>query len=286
MPKARVNGIDMHYAIYGDGPPLVLVHGIVSSTAMFDEQVGPLSQRYQVIVYDVRGHGETEAPPADDPGYSFETFVQDLRALLDHLGVDRAYVGGLSMGGMIAMRFALAYPERVRALLLFDTGAEPAGSLRGEMGNWEGRWEAIVERARSQGVLQTMAWLYTQRGNELLGVRVPKEPPGGVRKLIMGLARMRVDGFLGALRAVGQQTGVIARLPEISVPTMILTGDGDFMREPSERMREHLPESRFVLLKDAAHATCFWQPEHFTQAVLDFLADVEAGRPVAGERAY
>jgi pimeloyl-ACP methyl ester carboxylesterase len=286
MPKARVNGIDVHYHVHGDGPPLVLAHGIVSSTAMFDEQVGPFSQKYRTIVYDVRGHGESEAPPADDPGYSFETFVEDLRALLDHLGVEHAYVGGLSMGGMISMRFALTYPERVRALMLFDTAAEPAGSLRGEMGKWEERSEAIVERARSQGVLATMAWLYSQRGNELLGVTVPKEPPEGVRKLIMGLATMSVDGFLGALRAAGEQTGVIDRLPEITVPTMILTGDGDFMREPSLRMREKLPQSRFVMIKGAAHGTCFWQPEHFTQAMLDFLGDVKNGRPVAGEREY
>lgn len=286
MPKARINGIEMNYAIHGEGPPLLLTHGIVSSTAMFDEQIEPFSQRYQVIVYDVRGHGDTEAPPADDPGYSFDTFVEDQRALLDHLGVEQAYVGGLSLGGMIAMRFALAYPERVRALLLSDTGAEPAGSLRGEMGKWEERSEAIVERARSQGVLATMAWLYSQRGNQLLGVTVPKQPPEGVRKLIMGLQRMTVDGFLGALRAAGQQRGVLDRLPEITVPTMVLTGDGDFMREPSERIREKLPESRFVLLKNAAHGTCFWQPANFTQAVLDFLGDVEAGRPVAGERVY
>jgi len=283
VPRAAVNGIELAYESYGEGAPLVLAHGFVASKEMWDGQIEPFSQRYRVVVYDVRGHGESQAPPADDPAYALETFVEDQRTLMDHLGVAEAYVGGLSMGGMIAMRFALTYPERVRALLLCDTAAQPAGSLSGEMGRWGEHAEAIVNIARSQGVLQAMAWLYTQRGNRLLGVSLPKAMPEGVRRFIERLQRQSVDGFLGVGRALGEQTGVLERLAELRMPTLILTGEHDFLRGPSEQMKARLPDARFVLIDGAAHGTCLWQPEKFAEAVLEFLADVEAGRRVAGE---
>jgi len=121
MPKAKVNGIKIAYEVYGEGFPLVLAHGYTASKEMWDGQIGPFSERYRVVVYDVRGHGESEAPPVDDPGYTIDTLVADQKALMAHLGIEQAFVGGLSLGGMIAMRFALTHPSAVRALLLCDT---------------------------------------------------------------------------------------------------------------------------------------------------------------------
>jgi pimeloyl-ACP methyl ester carboxylesterase len=276
MPRARVNGIELAYEERGKGFPLVLAHGYTASKEMWDGQIGPFSQRYRVVVYDVRGHGESEAPPADDPGYTLGTFVEDQRALMAHIGIEEAYVGGLSMGGMIAMRFALAHPRMVRALLLCDTS--PGMGTRGMWQQNRGLMEAAV---RSQGVAALMRGLYSQRAAQT-GVARPPELPAGVIRHVERMARMTPDGFLGAGRASAEQDGVLERLPEITAPVLIITGESDFFRPDSERMKEQLPNARFVLIKDAAHGTCLWQPKKFAEAVADFLDDVEAGRPVAG----
>src|SRR3990170_419584 len=122
MPKARLNGVEIAYEVRGQGYPLVLAHGYTASKEMWADQRDAFSHRYRLVTYDCRGHGESEAPAVPNQ-YSLDIFVKDQKALLDHLDIGEAYVGGLSMGGMIAMRFALKYPDVVRALLLCDTSA-------------------------------------------------------------------------------------------------------------------------------------------------------------------
>lgn len=276
MPKAKVNGVELAYEVYGKGFPLVLAHGYLASKAMWDGQVGPFSERYRVVVYDVRGHGDSEALPVDDPGYAMETLVEDQRALMEHLGISEAYVGGLSLGGMIAMRFALTHPAMVRALLLCDTSAG-----MGMEGMWAQNRAVMEGIARSQGVGVLVRGLYAQHVAPGAGAKRPELSPP-IRSFLDGLEKMNPDGFLGVGRAAGDAPSVLERLPEIAAPTLILTGEADFFRGASEEMHRKLPDARYVLIKDAAHGTCLWQPEHFTNAVLDFLADVDAGRPVAG----
>ena len=122
MTDVLVNGIRLHYQVHGEGAPLVLAHGYGATLDMWAEQIEAFSQRYQVVVYDMRGHGRTEAP-RDWSSYNLDDYVEDQRQLMDHLGIDTAYVGGLSMGGAIALRFALTHPQRLKALLLCDTSA-------------------------------------------------------------------------------------------------------------------------------------------------------------------
>ena len=276
MPRAKVNGIELAYEEYGSGFPLVLAHGFTATKEMWDGQVGPFSERYRVVVYDERGHGESEAPPVDDPGYTMASLVEDQRGLMAHLGIEQAHVGGLSLGGMIAMRFALAHPAMVRALLLCDTTPNLDTA-----GHWAANRQAMEALVRSQGVASVMRGLYAQRaateGFNLSNL------PAGVAAHVQRLERMTPDGFLGVARAAGDQEGVLERLPEIAAPTLIITGDSDVMRGPSEEMHRRMAGSRFALITGASHGTCLWQPEKFTSAVLEFLEDVEAGRPVAGE---
>ncbi len=282
MPKATVNGVELAYEVHGEGEPLVLAHGYTASKEMWENQIGPFSQTYRVVVYDVRGHGESEAPAESDPGYGLDTFVDDQRALMEHLGIEQAYVGGLSMGGMIAMRFALKYPKMVRALVLCDTAAGSTGGADDARRRWmEENRETIESLVRSKGVSALMRDLYSRRA-EATGITRPEDAPAGVRRHVERLQGMSADGFLGGGRALRDQGSVLDRLPEISAPTLILVGDQDFLLGPSRQMKEKLPDARFVLIKGSGHGTCLWQPETFTSAVLDFLADVDAGRPVAG----
>jgi pimeloyl-ACP methyl ester carboxylesterase len=209
-----------------------------------------------------------------------ETLVEDQRALMDHLGIEQAYVGGLSMGGSIAMRFALTYPRRVRALLLFDTSAghTPAGEEMRRQ--WQTNHDLIASFIRSTGVAQTLRNLYAQRV-QTPGTGATEAPPE-VQAFMARMHDLSPDGFLGAGRALWEQDSVLDRLPEVTAPTLILVGDMDFLLEPSRAMHEKLPSARFSLIRGSGHGTAMWQPAKFTSAVLDFLADVEAGRPVAG----
>jgi pimeloyl-ACP methyl ester carboxylesterase len=122
VPLLDRNGVKIYYEDHGDGPPILLSHGYSATCRMWNEQIAALVARHRVIVWDMRGHGETDDP--DDPAaYSEALTVEDMAALLRRCQIDRAVIGGLSLGGYMSLAFHLAHPEMVRALMLFDTGA-------------------------------------------------------------------------------------------------------------------------------------------------------------------
>lgn len=284
MPVAKVNGVRIRYEVHGRGKPVVLSHGYTASLRMWDGQIGPLSERYRVVVYDTRGHGESEAPPGDEP-YSIATFAEDQAALMDHLGIERAIVGGLSMGGMVAQEFALRYPERVEALLLCDTGAGmQAGALadpelRERMAAFR---EQMARVARERGMAAVAEWMrqYPQ------GPRPEGSIPDGVRRHLEGVARMSVDGWLGGAHALQTWPGVAERLPEICSPTLVIVAELDQLRPAGEILHRRIPTSRQALITGSPHGSCLWKTDAFNRALLEFLADVEAGRDTPGEVVY
>ncbi|MFK4511965.1 alpha/beta hydrolase family protein [Bradyrhizobium daqingense] len=121
MPKIDRDGVGIHYEVRGDGPPLLLTHGYSSTSAMWHGQVDALAKHHKLILWDMRGHGQSDYP--DDPGaYSEAMTVGDMAAILDAVGAKRAIIGGLSLGGYMSLAFYRAHPERARALLIIDTG--------------------------------------------------------------------------------------------------------------------------------------------------------------------
>jgi pimeloyl-ACP methyl ester carboxylesterase len=278
MAKAHLNGIDIAYESYGDGFPIVLAHGLAATKESWDGQIGPFMERYRVVVYDARGHGESDSPPVDDAGYTMDQLVDDQKALMDHLGIEQAYIGGLSLGGMIAMRFALKYPQATRALMLFDTSPG-----MGTQGMWSSNRAVMEPLVRAQGVAGIMRGLYSQ-GAKTAGLKVQAASvPQPVLDFLKHQQSLTPDGFLGISRAAGDAPSVLERIHEITAPTLIVTGDTDFFRDASVEMKRRLTGARFVLITGAWHGTNIWQPEKFTTTVLDFLADAEAGNPVAAE---
>jgi 3-oxoadipate enol-lactonase len=275
--KAQLNGIDIAYKTYGDGYPMVLAHGLAATKEMWDGQIGPFMKRYRVVVYDARGHGESDSPSVDDGGYTMAQLVDDQKALMEHLGIEQAYIGGLSLGGMIAMRFALTYPQSTRALMLFDTSPG-----MGTQGMWSANRAAMEPLVRAQGVAAIMRNLYAQRAQSVTPAE-RKDLPQAVLDFLKHQATLTPDGFLGISRAAGDAESVLERLHEITAPTLIITGDTDFFRDASIEMKRRMPAARFVQISKAWHGTNIWQPEKFTSTVLDFLRDVEAGTPVAEE---
>lgn len=280
VPFASVNGVRIHYHVHGDGPPLVLAHGHTATLDMWSEQVEAFAARYRLVLFDARGHGESEAP-ADPASYSMDAYAEDLRCLLDHLGIERAFVGGLSMGGMVALQFALTYPQRVRALLLCDTSAGYGFvDAIGERERWDGFRDRLLRLAQTEG----MAAVAGATRENAAGALAPGQRfPEGVERHLERLSKMALAGYLGSARALRERPDLEPRLGELRAPTLVLCGEHDVFLTPSVAMHDAIAGSRFVLVRGAWHGTAAWRPDAFAGAVLAFLADVEAGRPVAGE---
>jgi pimeloyl-ACP methyl ester carboxylesterase len=195
---------------------------------------------------------------------------------MDHLGIDTAYVGGLSMGGAIALRFALAHRQRLKALLLCDTSAR----------NWALRGDGVprsgIGAVARRFVFSDIVPLAFALARYVPLERLPpyRNAPEGVTSYIRNMRSHSAAGLRGAWHALMKAEDLEDRLGEISVPTLIIAGDRDPLLAPSRIMQRDIPGSRFVLISDSGHGTAGLQPEAFNEAVLSFLADVEADRPL------
>ena len=260
----------------------MLAHGFSGSTEEWRQLVLPLAAQRQLLLYDVRGHHLTTAPE-DPEHYSTQIFAADQRALMLALGFERAHIGGLSMGGMIATQFVLDYPQMVASFLLCDSTAGNGGSE-----SEAGRWEHVVRQFFS--LMDHVAEKY---GLAELGERqlqwnrtwVPhwSEIPESDDMTRQRMARITLHGFLGASRAIRERPDLLDRLPEVKAPTLVLVGEWDNFLPCSRLAYQAIEGSRFVLVRRAGHGTPTWRPQAFQRAVSEFLDAVEAGRPVAGE---
>ena len=255
MPKVRVNGIEINYEVHGSGFPVVFLHGFVGTVDMWHPQVAALSADYRFITYDARGHGDSESPKSAD-AYSAEIVVEDLDQLLGAVGVDRAVVGGLSMGGYESLRFYLSHPEKVAALILMDTGPGYRNPARREEWN----------RGQEEG-----ARVLEQEGIEAFAARAPSYT---ARERIL---RLNPVGLANMARKVVAQhdSWVIDNLREVSVPTLVLVGENDqpFLAA-SEYMERAIPDARRVVIPGAGHSANIDNPEAFNRALLDFLGQL------------
>src|SRR2546428_13570434 len=256
MPIARVNGVSLYYEVAGRGAPLVLVHGFACGIRSWDPQVRALSRYRRVIAYDVRGHGLSDAPP-EAAAYSQATSVADLHALLAHLKIGRAVVGGLSMGGNIALNFALAHPEMVTALVVADTGA---GS--DETADWVATVHAFADALERDGL---EAFADAALSNPLF-VRYVAQGPAAERFIRSCLMTHRARGLAHTAREVLAKRPSIyslaPRLRELSVPTLLIVGEHD---EPCVKvhrfMADTIPGARHVLIPGVGHLTNLEAPD-------------------------
>ncbi len=256
MPLLNRNGVHLYYEVHGAGPAVVLSHGYNATSAMWKPNLAALAQRYQVILWDMRGHGQSDSP-SDPAAYSEEATVDDMAALLDAQGIQQAVIGGLSLGGYMSLAFHLAYPDRVKALMLFDTG--PGYKKDEARAGWNRRAE---ETARA----------FETRGLAALGRGA--EVTAGSHRSAQGLAHA-ARGMLAQ-----RDARVISMLEAIKVPTLVLAGARD---EPflaaTEYMASKIPGATKVIIPNAGHAANIDQPEAFNQAVLAFLQRITGGGP-------
>ena len=149
MPKINRDGVGIYYEVHGSGPALLLTHGYSSTSAMWQGQIAPLSKHHKLVLWDMRGHGQSDYP--DDPtAYSEALTVADMAALLDEVGAERAIVGGLSLGGYMSLAFYRAHPDRVRALLIIDTG--PGFKKDDARESWNKRAHETGDRFEREGL--------------------------------------------------------------------------------------------------------------------------------------
>jgi pimeloyl-ACP methyl ester carboxylesterase len=253
MPKANVNGIEINYEVHGEGYPVVFLHGYSGTVDSWRPQVEALSREYRFITYDARGHGDSESPISPDD-YSADVVVEDLRQLLGTLDIEKAVIGGLSMGGYESLRFYLAHPDMVAALILTDTGPGYRNPARREQ--WNKLQEERATLLETQGIeaFAATAPSYTRRE------RVLRLNP-------VGLANM-------GRKVVAQHDSlVIESLDKIAVPTLVLVGENDTpFLAASEYMTKVIPDARRVVISDAGHSANIDNTEAFNRTVLDFLA--------------
>lgn len=263
---ARVNGVSLYYEVTGKGPPLVLVHGFACGIRSWEPQVRTLSRSRRIIAYDVRGHGVSEAPP-DATAYSQAISVEDLRALLIHLKILRAAVGGLSMGGNIALNFALTYPEMVSALIVADTGA---GS--DDTAEWAASVQAFADALEQRGM---EAFADLASANPLFA-RYIAQGPEAERFIRSCLMTHRAHGLAHTAREVLAKRPTIyslePRLKELGVRTLLIVGEHD---EPCLKVHSFMARvihgAKQVVLPGVGHLTNLEAPAAFNAAVRRFL---------------
>ena len=281
MPYVKTDdGVRIYHEEHGEGTPLVLAYGIGGNADMWDTNTAALAARHRVVLWEPRGHARSDSP--EDPArYSFHRWALDLRAVVDHLGMRRAHVGGLSLGAGIATRFALLHPRRVRSLLV--TNSSSASGLPLSVEN-------IVMRALSIQITLTQGMdamaEYAMAANPNVAGRLALDP-GAKAEFYAEYRRLTPIGYANSLRALLAMDHITDRLPELGtrrVPVLLVGGDRDPSLGPMKVMRRKIRGSKLVVLSPASHFANRDQPEAWNRAVLAFLAGVDAGARAAPSR--
>jgi pimeloyl-ACP methyl ester carboxylesterase len=254
MPTIDRDGVKIHYEVHGSGPPLLLTHGYSSTSGMWQGQIEALSKHHKLILWDMRGHGQSEYTE-NAAAYSEALTVVDMAAILDAVGAKQAIVGGLSLGGYMSLAFYRTYPERVRALLIIDTG--PGFKKDDAREVWNKRAHDTGDRFEREG-LEVLKSASRERSS------VTHRDATGLARAARGMLTQR-------------DARVIESLPDIKVPSLIVVGADDTpFLAASDYMAAKIPGAQKVVIPAAGHAVNNDPPQAFIDAVLPFLDGLEA----------
>jgi 3-oxoadipate enol-lactonase len=260
MRFADIHGLTMHYALSGAGHagPVVFMNSLGTDLRLWQAVLPGLNQPFQIICYDKRGHGLSGAPPGP---YTIGDHARDLAGLLDMLKIESALVVGISVGGMIAMEFALRFPGRVRALVLCDTAPKI-----GTPEFWDERIQALRERGMEPLADTILArWFLPSFASE---------HPAEYRGFAHMLARQPLEGYLSTCAAL-RDADLGDSVKAITANALLLCGAGD-ISTPPDQMRElaaALPNARFQVIEGAAHLPCIEQPAAMAAIIHQFFQD-------------
>ncbi|MGD9615354.1 MAG: alpha/beta fold hydrolase [Alphaproteobacteria bacterium] len=269
------DGIRLYYEEAGSGDPIVFVHEFAGDCRSYETQLRFFARRYRCVAFNARGY-----PPSDVPEdwrqYSQERARDDIRDVLDGLGIAKAHIVGISMGGFATLHFGFAYPERARSLVVAGCGYGAQPDKRTQFAEEVARTAAAIE---SQG----MAEVAKTYGAGPTRVQYQNKDPRGYAEFLAQLAEHSTTG------AANTQRGVQARRPSLwelteqmkrlDVPTLIATGDEDDpCLEPGILMKRMIPAAALVVLPNTGHALNIEEPDLFNRTLADFFHQVESGR--------
>jgi 3-oxoadipate enol-lactonase len=257
MPTVQTNGVNLYYKTTGQGQPLVFIHGLGSSTRDWEIQVAEFCSAYQVITFDLRGHGKSDKPAGP---FSMEMFAADTAGLLKALGVGPAHIVGLSLGGGVAFQLAVDSPAMLRTLTIVNSAPEMiVRSLSDRVAIWQR--------------LAIVRLLGLRKMGEVLGNRLFIEPEQAELRQIFAARWAENDrrAYLAALRAMIGWS-VSERLGSITCPTLVLAADEDYTpASAKEEYTAQIPHAQLVIISDSRHATPVERPQQFNAALREFL---------------
>ncbi len=257
MQKMKIGGIDIAFERHGEGPPVLFIHGFPLSGRMWEQIVAPLSPRYELIIPDLRGMGASEATPTA----TMKTYVDDLCELLDKLGISqRVVIVGLSMGGYLAFEFYRERPERIRAMVLADTRADPDTPEK-----------AKERRATAEKVLREGSGVVA---DAMIDKLFGRKTPEATRKAWQALmSTTKPEGVAAALVAMADRKDSRPMLSTLNLPTLVVVGEEDEITPPAvaREMHQAIAGSRLKIIPDAGHMAPVEQPQRFAQVLREFL---------------
>lgn len=263
MTSKRVNDINLAYTDLGAGPPIVLIHGYPFNRSLWTEQAELLRSKHRVVAPDLRGFGESDS--SEGPA-TMSRMADDVASLMDALEIERAVIGGLSMGGYVALAFARMFPARVSAMVLADTRAQ-ADTEEGKQTRSQ-----QAEKALSEG----MAGIADAMLPKLLTPETVSKRPELVKRVRDMMLKTKPEGAAAALLGMAERDDQTEFISSIQVPALIIVGREDAITPvaDSEKMQSRIAGSRLVVIENAGHVSNLEQTEQFNDALLGFLSSV------------
>ena len=258
MPRLVTDNMDMYYEIQGDGEPLLLLHGLGSSSLDWEYQIPALASRYQVITIDFRGHGQSFKPSGR---YTVPLFASDISTLIKTLNLQPAHIVGLSMGGMVAFQLTLDAPQLVKSLVIINSGPELI--LR-----------TLPERLVFLQRKLMVKCLGMEKLAKCLAKRLLPEPHQKQlqKTLIQRWAKNDKTAYLKSLQAIIGWS-IADRLDKIRCPTPIISADQDYTPVSyKQAYAEKIPRPQLAIIHNSRHLSPMDQPEQVNKALLSFLA--------------
>jgi len=262
---ATINNSKMAYTLHGasHSPVVVFSHALATRAEIWGYQIPVLTERFRVLTYDIRGHGESEA---GNDSYSFPLLASDVANLLAYLEIERTAFVGLSVGGMIGQQFALDYPEKLQGLVLCSTGSQTHAQAKTVLAE---RIDAVRREGLKGQVVPTLRRWFTSRFIEDAPCTM-----SWVSDLILSTS---TDGYVGCCQAI-QDLDLTSQLSQIRTRTLLIPGAEDtaFPEKSSRLIQEQIAGASLSVLTGAAHLGLVERAHAFNEILVPFLAEVFA----------
>ncbi len=276
------DGVKLHYEESGTGTPIVFVHEFAGDWRTWETQLRHFSRRYRCIAYNARGYPPSDVPD-DVERYSQQRARDDILAVLDALGIDRAHIVGNSMGGFAALHFGMAYSPRALSLVVAGCGY---GAHPSQYSQFQAQARELAQSMLDKG----MAFVASTYGHGPSRMQLKEKDPRGFAEFVRHFSEHSAKGSANTM--LGYQArrpslyNLAAEMARITAPTLIVAGDeDDSVLEPSLMMKRTIPTAGLVIFPNSGHMTNLEDPAHFNRVLEDFFHQVETGRwPKRGDK--